>query len=857
MLLRAIADAGTLPAIRVAASGVETATPFSGVSVLMAARGVPALDLPAPPHREDPQHAQAFALVLLDRLRGGKQRPRLILIDDIDFFDESSQQVIGYLARRLTGTGIRLVCTTGPQPDSSPFSGVQRLSLGRFPEAALIELAAEESPATADPSVLKVIADGADGNPAAAVDIVRGLRPAQLQGTEPLCLPFRPGSTESAILLGTVASLSPAAHEVLAWLSSAPFVSLASLAFADAPTREAIPELINAGIISHVANGVSIRRPRLRSAVFWSLEPEQKSHIGRVLELATLPPLSAWHASFANFAPETAPGLRAGALTLIQEGNTVAAIELAERANALDSPAPGNALALTEIAEAFFRQGEIEHALHYSAHAMDADQNGGLDGGLRLRLAALRLTGEYHLSQRVDSWPVELAIREHGGQHPVAAALLQILLAAFSAGRWDLDRSRAALDAAAHLPGTAAPENQALFAAVTALLTALESGTPPRPAHEPRDPNPADPWAPMTEILFAQAHGIAEEYEQGRRILDTVLGGSAGQSRIWAAVARLQTVELERSSGNVGAALAAMSVIAKTPAPDVLRHSLCMNLAWYTQEVELGQVAEEWSRAAHQFNGGRVNPRVNGLVDSLRGAYALRSGAPEEALRSLIRCQETTAGLRNPQLLRYDANLVEAWFALGEHARAAEALDAFRERAARTPSRWAELTLRRSEALLTGGADSARVFAEVLQAFGSDELRFEYANTQAMFGARLAELGEAAPATQLLRAAEQSFRDIGLPKWAVAVRGSAPGRGPSGEHPLLARLTEPQRDVVELVLAGHKNRDIAQALFLSVRTVEVRLTGVYQSLGLKSRYELISRLSSPDTGHDAGAAAER
>ncbi|MEB4616672.1 hypothetical protein, partial [Leucobacter sp. M11] len=87
-------------------------------------------------------------------------------------------------------------------------------------------------------------------------------------------------------------------------------------------------------------------------------------------------------------------------------------------------------------------------------------------------------TGEYHLSQRVDSWPVELAIREHGGQHPVAAALLQILLAAFSAGRWDLDRARAALDAAAHLPGTAAPENQALFAAVTALLTALESGTP-------------------------------------------------------------------------------------------------------------------------------------------------------------------------------------------------------------------------------------------------------------------------------------------------------------------------------------------------------------------------------------------
>jgi DNA-binding CsgD family transcriptional regulator len=54
-------------------------------------------------------------------------------------------------------------------------------------------------------------------------------------------------------------------------------------------------------------------------------------------------------------------------------------------------------------------------------------------------------------------------------------------------------------------------------------------------------------------------------------------------------------------------------------------------------------------------------------------------------------------------------------------------------------------------------------------------------------------------------------------------------------------LTPTEKRVAELAAAGHTNREIAQALFLSVHTVEHNLRRVYSKLGIRSRTELAAK----------------
>ena len=60
-------------------------------------------------------------------------------------------------------------------------------------------------------------------------------------------------------------------------------------------------------------------------------------------------------------------------------------------------------------------------------------------------------------------------------------------------------------------------------------------------------------------------------------------------------------------------------------------------------------------------------------------------------------------------------------------------------------------------------------------------------------------------------------------------------------------LTDGEREVAIRVAAGERNAEIAAALFVSVATVEARLTRVYRKLGVRSRTELAGRVgeSSP------------
>jgi DNA-binding CsgD family transcriptional regulator len=103
-------------------------------------------------------------------------------------------------------------------------------------------------------------------------------------------------------------------------------------------------------------------------------------------------------------------------------------------------------------------------------------------------------------------------------------------------------------------------------------------------------------------------------------------------------------------------------------------------------------------------------------------------------------------------------------------------------------------------------------------------------------------------ARQALEQALALFDELGARLWSAKAAAELARIG--GRPPRTGGLTPTERRVVELVVQGHTNREVADLLFLSVKTVAAHLTSAYAKLGVRSRTELAHRLrdnGAPDT----------
>jgi DNA-binding NarL/FixJ family response regulator len=86
------------------------------------------------------------------------------------------------------------------------------------------------------------------------------------------------------------------------------------------------------------------------------------------------------------------------------------------------------------------------------------------------------------------------------------------------------------------------------------------------------------------------------------------------------------------------------------------------------------------------------------------------------------------------------------------------------------------------------------------------------------------------------------FQTLGAPLWAQRARDDLARVGgavlPSGE------LTPTEQRIAELVGEGKKNREVAEALLISVKTVEANLSRIFHKLGVRSRTELTRRIAA-------------
>jgi DNA-binding NarL/FixJ family response regulator len=144
---------------------------------------------------------------------------------------------------------------------------------------------------------------------------------------------------------------------------------------------------------------------------------------------------------------------------------------------------------------------------------------------------------------------------------------------------------------------------------------------------------------------------------------------------------------------------------------------------------------------------------------------------------------------------------------------------------------------------LAGGRDLGAALAAAQRAMAEHErlpMPFERARSQLLLGEILRRQRSRENAAAAMRAAADTFAELGTPLWERRARSSLE-RITFGRNDAKV-LTPAERRIADLAAAGKTNHDIASGLFISPKTVEVHLSRIYRKLGIRSRAELGRRL---------------
>jgi DNA-binding CsgD family transcriptional regulator len=157
-----------------------------------------------------------------------------------------------------------------------------------------------------------------------------------------------------------------------------------------------------------------------------------------------------------------------------------------------------------------------------------------------------------------------------------------------------------------------------------------------------------------------------------------------------------------------------------------------------------------------------------------------------------------------------------------------------------------------------GRADDAEVsFVASLATLDDVSLPFERALTELEYGRFLLREGFNRAAVWQLDAARERFADLDARPFvtecvtALVRCGMAPSA--EGGHARW-RLTPQEVSVARLVSTGRTNRQVADELVVSIKTVEYHLANVYGKLGIRSRQELVPIFGPIDTGRQPRVA---
>jgi DNA-binding CsgD family transcriptional regulator len=779
------------------------------------------------------------------------ERPVLCLVDDAQWLDQVSVEVLGFIARRLYADRAGMLFTVREgEEGAAALAGLPERMLGGLPEEVAGELLAASATAPVDGQVSAQIVAGTAGNPLALVELAGELTAAELAGVVPLSWPLRFGGRLEELYLARVRAL-PADTRTLLVAAAAEPSGDPSLVAKAAGQLGIDPEAGKAAGTRRLVSWeprVRFRHPLIRSAAYYAAPAGARRRAHAALAAVTDPDADpdrrAWHLAEAAVGPDeqVAAELERSAGRAQARGGLAAAAAFLERALALTVDPARRGERTLAAAQANLRAGAFGKALELLATA----EARPLDEFASARVDLLRGQIAFAAGPGSDAPPLLLK----------AAKRLESLNLDLARQTY-LDTWHAAMFAG-HLAG--AGDLLEVSRAVRAL---------PAPAHQARPvdllldglallvtdgPTAAAPVLKQATSAFASADiPVAEVLRWGwmAREADKALWAYDG----WRVTAR--QVQLAREAGALdrlplllnqialdavysGDLAAAISLIAEADTiceatgARVAPYAATMLASFRGREAEaapLIQSAIEQAEAEGQGAAATWGYRVTAILCNGLGRH-------EEALAAARQASGHGHVYVSMSAL---PELIEAATRTGSTRMARDALDklAMRIRAGGTEDGLGILA--RSRALLSEGEEAERYHREAISRLGRTRRRPELARAHLLYGEWLRRQRRRRDARHQLRTAVEIFDAMGMEAFAGRARAElrATGAQARPRSPGAPEVLTAQEAQIARMVAEHlSNREIAARLFISASTVEYHLRKIFRKLGVTSRGQL-------------------
>ncbi|WP_217207334.1 LuxR family transcriptional regulator [Streptomyces sp. AC550_RSS872] len=814
----------------------------------------------------------ALRLAVLSALRAlAATGPVLVVADDLQWLDPASAELLGFAARRLGDTPVRMlfaVRTEGQEYDrhlrASP-PDTLAVRLGPLSRAQLSALLDHRGYTGLPRSTVRDIHRTSGGNALFALELARALaeNPTPPRPGEPLPVP----TSLRALVLNRLEMLSEEARRTLLVASAGARPTVALLHAAGRDNAEAeTAQAAALGLLATEPEGPAVRfaHPMVSAALYAEAPAQERRAAHAALSTAASDPIErARHLALATHGtdPEVAARLAEAAALARDRGAPSVAAQLgllAARHTPADSEPSPEVVRLT-AAEDAITAGELDLARDIAREVLS--RTTVPEDRVRAWIIVIDTAG--HAMTEVDAiFPQALA---DAGDDPRLLALVHYQLtwrALLVEGDFDEARGEAAY--AAELAGRAGDRYTELMALAfqaqieTLMGHADAPATIRRALEEPQDPRVACHHNGAGYSRFRWLI-MSDQLAEARATVTALLREVRRRGSVESEVHFLRGVaETELHSGHCGRAL------------DLARESLRL-----ARDTGIGEVASAVLTSLAEAAGGEVDRALALAREAVEhaeedgdqmyvsralaalGHAQLVAGDVEAAVVSLRRVREVEQGLgiTDPARGRWHGDLAEALVRSGEIAEAQDVIDVTREVAVRLDRESVLAVLDRAEALLRA-ARGERDAAVAQLTSAQDRLgNLGYSLEEARAAFALAQLRTRTPGPTSYDEAARLFRRCRALPWLRQVEAAAAARpvgaaaaptvsppsGPDGLDGLAALdgLASMERQVAALVMEGATNREIAARLFISVKTVEATLTRVYRKLGIRSRVDIV------------------